>query len=366
MKKQKLVTKSQKELLKKLKIIRVNDEEYIIQLKTVGDKYLEKLIEIAKDAQILFLRIEPEDIPRLAAKHIELNADEFNTYFYCDTIAEAPIDLLESYGIQSILVDARNNPNARKMGIQTYKSIYRQLSTLVSDIPKTLEEKERFKEVYQRLAMYIEYDHEAIEENSAYAVENEDTSRNLENAVLRNKAVCTGFAETLKQTLSLVDVESTIVYSLEDEEGNSHAYNLVKIQGKWYNADLTWDYKRIRRGSIPRFCLKSDKEFIHYGGKNEVMHIPEDITTPKCDTSLEVFGKKEEKKTLLKRLYALVDTKREKTEKQPKALPEGNTTTQFRDAIKVQAMQKEKTETPKQRLEEKDGTKERNDSKNVR
>ena len=341
MREKKRITKSQVDLLRKLKVIKVNDEKYVIQIKKVPDEYLEPLIEIAKDAQILFLRIEPEDIPRLVAKQITLDAEHFNSYFYCSTIAEAPIELLERYGMQSILVGAKNNANVRTMEIETYRSIYQQIKALVSDIPKEEKDVKKFRIIYERLANRLDYDYEAIKEGSAYAEENSDVCRNLENAVLRNKAVCTGFAETLRQTLSLVGIGANIIHSLESKDGNLHAYNLVRIEGKWYNADLTWDYRSIRKKIRPSFCLKSDEDFKKCDEKDKVFHIPEDITTPKCEESMEVFQDFRKQDFFLQRTIRKVIQKiRGQTEmKQTSYLPIPTQKEQFRDTIKTNVVQ---------------------------
>ena len=44
-------------------------------------------------------------------------------------------------------------------------------------------------------------------------------------------------------------------------ENSSHAWNQVKIGGKWYNVDLTWDAERIRSGKEVDFFLINDEEF---------------------------------------------------------------------------------------------------------
>ena len=333
----KFVTESQTDLIKRLKIIKVRDKEYVIQLKKVPDEDLTALIEIARNAKILFLRIEPEDIPRLEAKHIFLNAEEFNSYFYCSTIAEAPIELLEKYGIQRILVGSKNNESARKMGIETYRNIYAQLKAIVADIPSSQREERKFRKVYERLANRMEYDYEAIRPGTTYAKENENSCRNLENAVLKNKAVCVGFAETLKQTLSLIGIESILVYSVEDKDGGSHAYNLVKLHDQWYNADLTWDYKCIRKKLRPRFCLKSDKDFTSCEEKDKIFHIPEDITTPKCERSIEVFKDYKEEGQFIRKVLRGLIHKIKMTKKlgQAKILPLPDERIAFRETIKT-------------------------------
>lgn len=42
-----------------------------------------------------------------------------------------------------------------------------------------------------------------------------------------------------------------------------HAWNRVKLDGIWYNTDLTWDMGNICSGTTPNYCLQSTSEFGH-------------------------------------------------------------------------------------------------------
>jgi transglutaminase-like putative cysteine protease len=44
-------------------------------------------------------------------------------------------------------------------------------------------------------------------------------------------------------------------------ENSAHAWNQVKIDGVWYNLDLTWDASRIRSGEELEYFLINDEEF---------------------------------------------------------------------------------------------------------
>ncbi len=279
----KKITKQQHELIKKIKIIKVNENEYVVCLKFLPDELLEETIQLCKDEKILWIRLEPQDIGRLQKRGIRLNSKEFSTYFYCDTISQAPIDLLEQYGVQRVLIGAKENINVEKMSIETYRIIFNKLIGFVKDILPDESDEDKFKKVYKRLGEMLEYDYLAAGEGE-YVEQNENKCRNLENAVLLNKAVCAGFAETLKQTLSLIGIECLVCSSL----GDKHVYNIAKINGRWYNADLTWDYRDIRKKKKPKFCLKSDDDFKKCKEHERMYHIPKD-NVQKCESSLDVF-----------------------------------------------------------------------------
>ncbi len=51
---------------------------------------------------------------------------------------------------------------------------------------------------------------------------------------------CEGYAKTMQYLCDLSDIESMIVVGT-NADGSSHAWNVIKIDGDWYNVDCTWD-----------------------------------------------------------------------------------------------------------------------------
>ena len=74
----------------------------------------------------------------------------------------------------------------------------------------------------------------------------------MANAVLLGTGVCIDFAITLCKCLTDIGIECEIMHGIgnaSQEDVNSvinitkkknHAWNQVKINGKWYNVDITW------------------------------------------------------------------------------------------------------------------------------
>ena len=249
---------------------------------------LRQVIDICRNNKSIYIRVKPSDIERLDQLGIQTNSGDLNMYYYCDTIAEAPVSMLTKHGIREVLVGARENTCARKIDTIKYSIIRYKLERIVADLDGK-SDKEKFKTIYTRLAHMIDYDQEAIKTKSEYAKLNEETCRNLENAVLLNTAVCQGYCEVLRQTLSLVGIESIICYSMEGEDETSHTYNMAKLDGEWFNADLTWDYSNIRKRISPKYCLKSDEDFLRCSEKDKPYHLTDDTTLPKCNTSIDLY-----------------------------------------------------------------------------
>lgn len=297
------LTQREEIILKSIRAEKRNGKIEVV-LSRVPSSMLYEVIDICRNKVFISIRVTPNDIKRLDEKGVVLNKEEFNSYFYCETINEAPPKLMVRHGIKEVLVGSKENPSSERMDLIKYGIIYTKLSMLVKDIDKNYPEVNKFKKVYRRLALMIDYDMMILDEESQYSKDNLRTSRNLENAVLLNKTVCLGFAEALKQTLSLVGIESKIAHSLINEDDEQHAYNVVKIDGIWYNADLTWDYPSIRKGIRPKYCLKSDKDFQKCGILDKPSHMPDNksVQIPGCYKSLEIFPELKPQRTFFKRL----------------------------------------------------------------
>lgn len=224
--------------------------------------------------------------------------------------------------------------------LDTFIAIKGKLDELVKGIDLDLPEKEKFAEVYKRVCGSIIYDTEAAypenEEQERYADENVANCRNLKNGLLEGKCVCAGYAEILRNALSLVGIEARYVrgevikgvyekkdfkreehkhlyvYS-EDENtitlASGHAWNKVKLDGVWYNVDPTWDATSIRNGNLPNHCLQSDQDL---ASKKKV-----DFKGPECPISAEVDEIKRlfNSKKILVSIHDVINSIREGTKK---------------------------------------------------
>ena len=135
----------------------------------------------------------------------------------------------------------------------------------MSDLEKVLA-------LYDYLMLHCEYDWDFP-----------DTCYSAFAALVTNKAVCQGYALALADLCRRVGIECYVVTS----EDMWHAWNLVKLDGKWYHMDATWDDPDIRTSTDApghQFFLKSDSEFLDLGHYNWDMYYAE-VGTPRASTS---------------------------------------------------------------------------------
>ena len=112
---------------------------------------------------------------------------------------------------------------------------------------------------YQKVKLIHDY----IINNSSY-----DTSLKKStayNLLVDKTAVCEGYALTAYRLFLAAGLESRIISGMGDNQ--PHAWNIVKVDGKWYNIDLTWDDPVSSNGrQLLRYdyFLKSDSEFVNH------------------------------------------------------------------------------------------------------
>ena len=85
------------------------------------------------------------------------------------------------------------------------------------------------------------YVHEWLVQNIAYDREHlkDDVQddHNLRGTLLEGTAVCDGYAKTYALTLRKLGITGVLVTS----KAINHAWNMVKLDGNWYQVDCTWD-----------------------------------------------------------------------------------------------------------------------------
>lgn len=84
----------------------------------------------------------------------------------------------------------------------------------------------------------VKYVHDHIVSNTAYDKAAEH-NQNILSVLLYNTSVCAGYARTTQYLLNRLGVEC--LYVEGTSRGEHHAWNIVKVDGKYYNLDTTWD-----------------------------------------------------------------------------------------------------------------------------
>ena len=123
---------------------------------------------------------------------------------------------------------------------------YRILGSIVND---SMSEREKVKAVHDWMCEHIDYDYDNYLNDTIPA-----SSRNPDGVLSSGRAVCQGYAETFQVFMDILEIECELVSGTADNgfTVGGHAWNQVKVDGSWYNIDVTWDdpvytYNGVRR-----------------------------------------------------------------------------------------------------------------------
>lgn len=85
--------------------------------------------------------------------------------------------------------------------------------------------------------------HDYICRNTAYQLGTYD--QNIYSVFIENRTVCSGYTRALQYLMMQRGVPCYYcvgtLYSVEDRDWVYHAWNIIKLNGNYYNCDLTWD-----------------------------------------------------------------------------------------------------------------------------
>ncbi|MFI3202539.1 MAG: transglutaminase domain-containing protein, partial [Eubacteriales bacterium] len=173
---------------------------------------------------------------------------------------------------ENVRIFYKNSAHPEK-NLETVKLASQKLDELTYGVEEMDSEVEKFFTIYKRISENIVYDYAAsdtiIKLNKGNMVTKEEhdiiaQSQNL-SGLVNQTTVCAGFSRILQAAMEKVGIEAKyITGKTETERDSYHAWNQVKIDGVWYNTDVTWDRDDILLGETPKNCLKSDKEFVNH------------------------------------------------------------------------------------------------------
>ncbi|MCR4925853.1 MAG: hypothetical protein K5917_06155 [Clostridiales bacterium] len=88
------------------------------------------------------------------------------------------------------------------------------------------------------------YIHDWLIEHCKYvSTEDYDETHTAYGAIVDGEATCEGYARAIQLLFNMVDIENYVVIgqAQSDTKNERHMWNVVKINGEWYNLDATWD-----------------------------------------------------------------------------------------------------------------------------
>ena len=135
--------------------------------------------------------------------------------------------------------------------VKEYINMNKMAQQYLMQINNNMTDAEKFLRLYNLLGENVRYDY-----NELYYV-NDIYNHNMYGALAKGKSVCEGIAKTMQELLELVGIPTEMEIGKLNQ--SFHAWNRVKLNGKWYYCDMTNDCSAIQNGRTPNFCLLSIK-----------------------------------------------------------------------------------------------------------
>jgi transglutaminase-like putative cysteine protease len=127
---------------------------------------------------------------------------------------------------------------------------------------------ERVAEIIKQLGVQTKSDLKKLEAVHQYICtnfqyDNSATKYSAYDGLAGGKMVCQGFTLTFYRLMRELNVPVRIVSGYGN--GAAHAWNIVKLNGVWYNVDETWDTVLTSGATVSkRYFLKNTKDFVNH------------------------------------------------------------------------------------------------------
>lgn len=144
-------------------------------------------------------------------------------------------------------------------------------------IQPSMTEFEKVKAIHDYIVLHTAYDYDNYLNDTI-----PDSSYRIDGLLLKGTAVCAGYARTMEYLLEKVGVETLYVSGLGN--GEPHAWNKVKVDGIWYNMDVTWDDPVPNRDGYVRY-----KYFLIPDDQLDNNHSWDDVPLPDATSTKYVF-----------------------------------------------------------------------------
>lgn len=176
-------------------------------------------------------------IKRIVIKDIEMPVQEIRMTFQAFINDNVDVFWLKrsfeyDYKNGDTIIELKSNLNSRDCA-NYIDSLRTSINQYISLIPSDTDDFEREVYIHDLIVNNCEYDYDTAENGTDWK------SFTVLGALSDGLAVCEGYAKSFKLLLNLCGINSILVLGYGQDQ--PHMWNVVKINGDWYHADITWD-----------------------------------------------------------------------------------------------------------------------------
>ena len=142
--------------------------------------------------------------------------------FYIDTKMQYAVNANSKKLASAVLFYKYGSERIKEMQSEINAEVTKVLDGITAD----MSEYDKVKYIYDYLASNVVYD------------ESEENCRDIYGVFVKKKAICGGYSKAFSYLCDRIGIETATVTG--DADGEPHMWNMVKIDGKWYNIDVTY------------------------------------------------------------------------------------------------------------------------------
>ena len=145
-------------------------------------------------------------------------------------------DISDNYYVLRKYLYGEGIPSDRTIAHKLYDKVVVIIDEIITD---DMTDYEKELAIHDYIVENCEYGYTDYEREYAYRAY---------GVLVQGKAVCNGYAEAMALLLSCAGIENSIVTG--EAGGELHAWNIVNLDGEWYQVDATWNDPLPDRGNF--------------------------------------------------------------------------------------------------------------------
>ena len=193
----------------------------------------------------------------------ELNMDEIEKVYDAIELDHPEIFWLETYEARKKwFTDAEVNTNktiklyfntTKEEAIEIKKRIEPNYQRII-DVAKELEDD------YEK----IKYVHDELINIGKYIKNDELYNHSMVSIFDTGETVCVGYSEGFKFIMDNLGIKAISSWDItQEDENKNHEWNMVYLEGDWYNVDVTWDETQKEGGGDPYYYFLIYDEYFY-------------------------------------------------------------------------------------------------------
>ncbi len=140
--------------------------------------------------------------------------------------------LTESNGSSKLELNPMNNYSSEELK-KMHRELINAADSLISEMPSGLDDYGKILYVHDKLVLGTDYDKIGAQSGKS------GLWGTAYGCLVQGNAVCQGYAEAFQYIMNLLEIECGVCTG--ESINGSHAWNYVKLNGKYYWLDVTWD-----------------------------------------------------------------------------------------------------------------------------